>query len=225
MKRFLDVLVSAVALAVLSPLLAFLAILVLLEDGSPVFYRGVRVGRQGRPFLIWKFRTMVVNAESIGNSSTAEDDPRVMNVGRVLRRYKLDELPQLLNVLPGHMSLVGPRPQVQWAVDLYTREAWELLRVRPGITDYASLVFRNEGAILRGSRDPDREYLEKIAPEKILLGLEYVRTRSMWTDLKILLATLGLFVGVDPSWCLPEHVLARAGGARVRGEAREARPS
>ena len=186
----------------LSPLLVALAVLVKL-DGGPVLYRGQRVGRHGKPFRIFKFRTMVVHAESLGASSTKHDDPRITRIGRLLRRFKLDELPQLVNVLQGDMSLVGPRPQVQWAVDLYTPEEQALLSVRPGVTDYASLQFRNEGELLRGSADPDQEYLEKIAPEKIRLGLEYVCHHNMLIDLKILLATVGALIGVDPSWCLP----------------------
>jgi lipopolysaccharide/colanic/teichoic acid biosynthesis glycosyltransferase len=118
----------------------------------------------------------------------------------------LDEVPQLINVLSGDMSFVGPRPQVQWAVDLYTPEERDLLTVRPGITDYASLVFRNEGEILRGSEDPDKDYLEKIAPAKARLGLIYVHTRSLWLDLKILIATALVGLGIDPGWCLPPAV-------------------
>jgi lipopolysaccharide/colanic/teichoic acid biosynthesis glycosyltransferase len=146
---------------------------------------------------------MVVNAEQLGASSTANDDPRITRVGSWLRRYKLDEVPQLINVLSGEMSLVGPRPQVQWAVDLYTSEERALLTVRPGLTDYASLVFRNEGELLRGSKDPDKDYLEKIAPEKIRLGLLYVDTRSLWLDIKITIATILAGIRVDPAWCFP----------------------
>jgi lipopolysaccharide/colanic/teichoic acid biosynthesis glycosyltransferase len=141
---------------------------------------------------------MVVNAEKLGASSTAEDDARTTRLGRFLRRWKLDELPQLINVVKGEMSFVGPRPQVQWAVDLYTEEEKALLAVRPGITDYASIRFHNEGEILRGSKDPDKDYLEKIAPEKTRLGLKYVRNHSLWIDLKIILASLWLVAGGDP---------------------------
>jgi lipopolysaccharide/colanic/teichoic acid biosynthesis glycosyltransferase len=174
-----------------------------MRDGGPLFYRGKRVGLQGTPFGIFKFRTMVMNAEQLGASSTADDDPRITRVGAWLRRYKLDEVPQLINVLSGDMSFVGPRPQVQWAVDLYTTKEKALLSARPGITDYASLLFRNEGELLRGSKDPDKDYLEKIAPAKTRLGLIYVQTRSFWLDLKILVATVLVAFGVDPAWCLP----------------------
>jgi len=134
---------------------------------------------------------MVSNAEAIGCSSTPVDDPRVTAVGRFLRRTKLDELPQLWNVVVGDMSIVGPRPQVPWAVDRYTPEERLVLSVRPGITDTASLEFANEGEILRGSTDPDRDYMEKIHPEKMRLSLEYVRSRSFVSDLAIIARTVG----------------------------------
>ena len=180
LKRTFDMCLAALALALLWPLLAAVAVAVRLEDGGPVFYRARRVGWRRKTFLMLKFRTMVVDADKIGASSTADDDPRITRVGRLLRRLKLDELPQLFNVFGGSMSLVGPRPQVSWAVDLYSPEELQLLDVRPGVTDYASLMFHNEGEILRGSTDPDRDYLEKIAPGKMRLGLEYVRHQSVW---------------------------------------------
>jgi len=148
----------------------------------------------GKRFNILKFRSMVTNAEKIGGSSTPEDDPRVTRVGRFMRSNKLDELPQLWNVLAGRMSLVGPRPQVQWAVDRYTPEERLVLSVKPGITDYASLRFANEGEILKGSTDPDRDYMEKIHPEKMRLSLEYVRSRSFSGDLSIIAQTLGAVI-------------------------------
>ena len=160
------------------------------EDGGPVFYRGLRIGHHGRPFRIFKFRTMVVNAEIIGGPSTADDDPRITKVGKYLRKHKLDELPQLINVLKGEMSFVGPRPQVQWVVSLYSEEENGILSVRPGITDYASIKFSNEGEILRGIKDADKLYMEKIHPEKIRLGLEYVNSRSFGTDMKVILRTI-----------------------------------
>jgi len=201
-KRLFDVGLAAAALLLLWPLLVVLAFAVRLEDGGPVFYRGRRVGRHRRPFSMMKFRTMVVHAEQLGASSTADDDPRITRVGRFLRAFKLDELPQLFNVLGGSMSFVGPRPQVAWAVDLYSAEEQHLLDVRPGITDYASLMFRNEGEILRGSSDPDKDYLEKIAPGKIRLGLEYVHHHHVAIDIKIILATALAIAGLDPQWCL-----------------------
>jgi lipopolysaccharide/colanic/teichoic acid biosynthesis glycosyltransferase len=192
MKRLFDIIFSLFGLTVLSPALFALAILIKKEDGGSTFYRGVRVGRYGRPFRIFKFRTMVMNAEKIGGASTADDDPRITEIGKFIRKYKLDELPQLINVLKGEMSFVGPRPQVQWAIELYTPEGREVLTVRPGITDYASLRFPNEGEILKGSADPDKDYMEKIHPEKMRLCLEYLRARSFWGDIKIILQTIAL---------------------------------
>ena len=162
-----------------------------------MFYRGVRVGLHGKRFRIYKFRTMVVDAEKMGPSSTAEEDPRITCVGRWIRNHKLDELPQLLNVFVGDMSFVGPRPQVQWAVDLYTPEEKTILTVRPGITDYASLRFSNEAEILKGNEDPDKAYLENIHPEKTRLALEYVRNHSLLIDLKLILTTVRIILGRD----------------------------
>lgn len=190
LKRAFDMLAAGLGLLLLSPVLLVIAVAVKVDSPGPVLYRGVRVGKDGRSFNMLKFRTMVVDAERLGGTSTAEGDPRITRVGAFIRRYKLDEFPQLINVFRGDMSLVGPRPQVQWAVDLYSPEERALLSVRPGITDYASLRFSNEAEILKGAEDPDQAYLELIAPEKIRLGLEYVRTRTFWVDLKLIFATL-----------------------------------
>src|SRR5258708_25298740 len=165
-----------------------------MEAGGAVFCGGLRVGRFGKPFRIFKFRTMVEDAEKLGGGTTPEDDPRVTRIGRFLREYKLDELPQILNVITGDMSLVGPRPQVPWAVEMYTQDERTILNVRPGITDPASVRFRDEGEILRGSANPDKDYFEKIHPEKMRLSLEYVREQSLWLDCRILLKTLGAVV-------------------------------
>ena len=189
-KRTFDVLSSLLGLTLLSPVLVALAILIKREDGGPVFYRGVRVGRFGRSFKIFKFRTMVLNAEKLGGPSTADDDPRITRVGKFIRKFKLDELPQLINVLKGEMSVVGPRPEVQMYVDMFTEEEKAILSVRPGITDWASIWNPDEGAILAGSPDPEKTYMETIRPEKIRLQLKYVRERSLWVDLKIILWTL-----------------------------------
>lgn len=202
-KRVLDLVLGLLLLCLLLPLLGALALWIRLSDPGPVLYAGTRVGRGGRPFRMLKFRTMAVNADQAGPSSTAGDDPRITRPGRVLRRLKLDELPQLFNVIRGDMSFVGPRPQVQWAVDLYTPEERLLLSVRPGITDFASLRFRNEAEILQGSADPDRDYLVKIAPGKIRLGLTYVRRLSFATDVRLIVATALSVLGVNPDWCLP----------------------
>ncbi|HEX3740535.1 MAG TPA: sugar transferase [Terriglobales bacterium] len=194
MKRVIDLLVSGVGLIVLSPVFFALALWIKLDSDGPVFHRGLRVGRNESSFRMIKFRSMVHDAHLIGGTSTPEDDPRITRSGKFLRKYKLDELPQLLNVFRGEMSLVGPRPQVPWAVDLYTPEEKTILRVKPGITDYASLRFRDEGEILRGSANPDKDYMEKIHPEKMRLSLEYARTQSTWLDCKILARTVAVVV-------------------------------
>ncbi|HET6844109.1 MAG TPA: sugar transferase [Candidatus Angelobacter sp.] len=190
MKRLFDIVVSFCGLLLISPLLAACAIWIIFDSAGPVFYRGVRAGRLGRPFRIWKLRTMVVDAEQIGGAETPANDPRITRAGHFLRKYKLDELPQLLNVLKGEMGIVGPRPEVMDEVICYTTEEKNLLLVRPGITDWASIRFRDEDEILRGSTDPHRAYHELIRPEKVRLGLHYVQHRSFAMDLHILWLTL-----------------------------------
>jgi len=218
------VVVSAVALLLLGPLMLALAAWVRADSPGGALYRGERVGKGGRRFRMLKFRSMVVDADRQGASSTSDDDPRITRSGAFLRKYKLDELPQLINVLRGDMSFIGPRPQVAWAVELYTDEQRALLEVRPGITDYASIRYRNEGEILRGSPDPDRTYLEKIAPGKLQLGLHYVRTMSARTDIAIFIATAMAVLGANPDWCLPpefreSHRTPAASGAHDQGVA------
>ena len=190
MKRGFDFVSSLVGLILASPVLLVIAILIKREDRGSVFYRGVRVGRFGKLFRIFKFRTMVVNAEKLGGPSTADDDPRITKVGNFIRKFKLDELPQLINVLKGEMSIVGPRPEVQMYVDMFMEEERAILSVRPGITDWASIWNPDEGGILAGSLDPEKTYMEKIRPEKIRLQLKYVRERSFWNDLKIIAQTI-----------------------------------
>jgi lipopolysaccharide/colanic/teichoic acid biosynthesis glycosyltransferase len=189
MKRLCDVVVASVLLLLLSPLLLVIALVIRWSDGGPVFYRAPRVGLRGQPFRMWKFRTMVQHADQLGGPSTPDGDPRVTPVGRWLRQHKLDELPQLFNVCGGTMSLVGPRPEVQHYVDLYSEEERVILTVRPGLTDWASLWNIDEGTLLKGSPDPEKVYLETIRPVKLRLQLAYVRQRSFGTDLRILLHT------------------------------------
>jgi lipopolysaccharide/colanic/teichoic acid biosynthesis glycosyltransferase len=189
-KRIFDILCSFLGLLILCPVLLCFAWLIKKEDKGPVFYRGVRAGVEGKPFRIFKFRTMVINADKIGGSSTADDDARITKTGKLLRKYKLDELPQLINVLKGEMSFVGPRPEVQHYVDMFTEEEKIILTVRPGITDWASLWNNDEGAILAGSPDPEKTYMEQIRPEKIRLQLKYVKEKSFFIDLKIIVQTL-----------------------------------
>jgi len=190
LKRTFDIITSLIGLVLFGPLIFFLIIFIKLDSPGPAFYCGERVGRFGRTFRIFKFRTMVADAEKRGGPSTASDDPRITGVGRFLRKYKLDELPQLINVLKGEMSIVGPRPEVLTEVETYTNEERRILEVRPGITDWASLTFHNEGEILKGSPDPHQAYREKIKPEKMRLALKYIDERSFLTDIKIILETL-----------------------------------
>ena len=190
MKRLFDLTAAAIALVLLSPLFLLIALFLSSTSRGPVFYSGKRVGLRGKLFKMHKFRTMVVDAEHLGGSCTRADDPRITRGGHWLRKFKLDELPQLLNVFLGEMSLVGPRPEVQEYVHLFTLEEREILSVRPGITDWASIWDRDEALALAGSLDPERIYLERIRPEKIRLQLEYVRRRSFLTDLAILFETL-----------------------------------
>lgn len=189
-KRAFDIIVSGIFLLTFAPFFLIIAILIKKGSEGPVFYRGERVGRYGKMFRIFKFRTMVSNAEKLGGSSTADDDPRITKVGKILRKYKIDELPQFINVFLGQMSLVGPRPEVKKFVDMYTSREQTILSVLPGITDWASIWNSDEGAILAGSEDPDKAYMELIRPEKIRLQLHYVEDRSFLTDLKILFQTV-----------------------------------
>ena len=206
-KRLFDLIAASLAFSVFSPVLLGIALLIKLDSPGPVFYRGYRAGKDGVPFRMWKFRTMVVDADRMGGPSTSADDPRLTRFGRFLRWYKLDEIPQLISILQGQMSLVGPRPEVLSEVETYTEEERELLGVVPGLIDYASMKFHNEEEILSGSSDPHKTYLEKIRPEKVRLGLEYVRTRSLVRDIGILLR------------CALTLVLSRFGRRRLSGTA------
>jgi lipopolysaccharide/colanic/teichoic acid biosynthesis glycosyltransferase len=192
LKRFFDILFSAIGLILLAPLLVVLAVAIKKSSSGPVLYRGIRVGRDGELFRMLKFRTMVANAEALGGSCTSDDDPRITSIGHRLRKYKLDELPQLFNVLGGEMSFVGPRPEVQQYVSMFSEEEKQILCVRPGITDLATLWDSDEGALLAESSDPERTYLETIRPEKMRLQLEYVRKRTLLLDFRIVCSTAGL---------------------------------
>ncbi len=196
-KRCFDLIVAAIALAIVAPALALIALMIKVSSRGPVLYRGTRVGLDGKLFPMLKFRTMVVDAESLGGSATAGDDPRITLFGKFLRRYKLDELPQLLNVLIGDMSFVGPRPEVEKYVHLYSPEEKAILTARPGITDWASIWNSDESAVLEGSRDPERTYEELIRPTKLALQLLYVRNHSFFVDLKILFHTAVKLIDED----------------------------
>jgi lipopolysaccharide/colanic/teichoic acid biosynthesis glycosyltransferase len=164
--------------------------LIKLDDGGAVFFRQVRVGRDGRLFRVWKFRTMIANAEQRGGPLTVGEDPRTTRIGRWLRRSKLDELPQLFNVLAGEMSLVGPRPEVPRYVALYSPDQRRVLDLVPGITDPASIVYRHESDLLARAPDPERHYIAVIMPEKIRINLAYAARATWWTDLVVVLDTL-----------------------------------
>jgi len=191
MKRALDIAVSVLALLALSPLLGVLAVLVRLSSPGPALFRQTRVGLGGKDFTLLKFRTMAVREGTERGSFDAGDISRVTGIGRFLRATKLDELPQFWNVLIGEMSLVGPRPEVRKWVDAYPQRWAFVHTVRPGITDPASIAYRDEEAILAAAEDPERCYRDDILPKKLDLYEQYVRTRSLWGDVKLLLATAG----------------------------------
>ncbi len=181
---------SGIGLALCSPLMLFAAILVKLSSPGPVLFLQKRVGKNFQAFSIYKFRTMVENAPLKGGSITCGEDPRITRLGRLLRKTKMDELPQLLNVLKGEMSFVGPRPEVPYYVELFRSDYESILRVRPGITDLASIKYRDEAAILGQAVNPEEEYVNRVLPEKIQLAKEYVRRSSLCLDLSIVLQTV-----------------------------------
>lgn len=191
LKRLFDIISSAIGLAVTLPIFLYVIFLIKKESPGPILYMAQRVGKNGRMFRMYKFRTMVVNADKIGGPSTAADDPRLTKIGLFLKKYQLDELPQLINVFKGDMSVVGPRPEVKIYVDMMTGEEKSvILSVRPGITDLASLWNFHEAEILKGSADPEKTYMEEIRPEKLRLQQKYVKTRSFWMDIKIIFKTV-----------------------------------
>ena len=192
-KRVFDLVISITGLILLSPVMLGIALAIILGSSGPVLFRQTRVGRFGKPFTIYKYRTMVPDADQLGEKITIGQDPRITNVGSFLRRYKLDELPQLFNVLKGDMSLVGPRPEVPEYIEYYPGlEKNEVLSIRPGITDMASIEFRNENLLLMTADDPVREYIDNILPRKIELYKKYVRERTLWLDMIIIMKTVGV---------------------------------
>ncbi|MBT9501924.1 MAG: sugar transferase [Burkholderiaceae bacterium] len=195
-KRLFDILLSALGLLLLSPVLLAMAVWVKLDSPGPALFKQQRIGRHGRPFAIHKFRTMRVDAPSRGPQITIGADPRITRSGATLRRYKLDELPQLWDVLRGAMSLVGPRPEVARYVALYPDDMRQLiLSVRPGITDLASIEYRDESTVLANSSDPERSYVEEVMPAKLALAAQYVRTQSLAGDLRLILRTISAVCG------------------------------
>ena len=189
-KRLFDIIISFLALVILLPVLIIISIWVLLDSKGGIFYRQSRVGKNNRDFTLLKFRTMHPGADTKGLLTVGERDPRITGAGYSLRRTKLDELPQLINILAGDMSLVGPRPEVRKYVDLYTDEQLKVLDIRPGLTDNASLAYIDESEILAKSEDPEKTYIETILPAKLELNLQYIRERSMGKDIGIIFRTI-----------------------------------
>jgi lipopolysaccharide/colanic/teichoic acid biosynthesis glycosyltransferase len=189
-KRIFDLVCVVPGLIIVLPVWLIVAVLIWLEDRGPVIFTQERVGFHGVPFRMWKFRSMVVNAEKLGKQLTVGRDPRITRVGHFLRQSKLDELPQLVNVLRGEMSLVGPRPEVPRYVALYTADQRRVLEVPPGITDPASIRYRDESKVLAQSDDPERTYITEIMPDKIRLNLEYTANANVWADVRVIFGTL-----------------------------------
>lgn len=189
MKRLFDIIASGLGLIILSPLFLILAIWIKLDSKGPIFYRQIRVGKNNRDFRIYKFRSMRVGSDKGSLVTIGGHDPRITRSGFYIRKYKLDELPQLINVFIGDMSLVGPRPEVRHYVDYWTPEQMHVLDVRPGITDPASIKYRNENELMEQAADPERFYIEVIMQEKLKLYLDYVRTRSFFKDILLILKT------------------------------------
>lgn len=195
LKKLFDMFFSVIALIIALPLFLVFSILIKRCSPGPVFYLGNRVGRNGRIFRMYKFRSMIVNADKIGGPSTSADDFRLTIVGKFLRKHNLDELPQLINILKGEMSFVGPRPEVPSEVETYSQEDKDvILSVKPGLTDLATLADIHEEEILRGAENPHEAYRRLIKPQKLRLAKEYVKTRSFWLDFKILIKTFLLAV-------------------------------
>ncbi len=189
MIRLCDVIFSLSGLLLLSPLFIIVALWIVIDNPGPVFYRQQRVGLNGKDFGLWKFRSMRVGSDKAGLITVGERDNRITRAGYYIRKYKLDELPQLINVLAGDMSLVGPRPEVRKYVDLYTPEQRKVLSVRPGITDYASIEYIDENRLLAQSADPDKTYVEEIVPAKIALNMRYINHQTLGEYFKIIILT------------------------------------
>jgi len=193
-KRLFDIIASGLGLIALSPLFAVLAIWIKADSKGPVFYRQTRVGRGNKDFRLFKFRSMRPDSDKLGLITVGGHDPRVTRSGYYIRKYKLDEFPQLINVFRGDMSLVGPRPEVRKYVDMYTPEQMRVLNVRPGITSMASIRYRNENEILAEADDPDKAYVEMVMPDKLAIDLQYVGRANLWTDIGLIFETLGAII-------------------------------
>jgi len=191
-KRQFDLFFSFVGISLFLPVGALIALMIKIEDSGPIFFIQERVGYRGKLFRMIKFRTMVRDADKVGTAITIGNDPRITRIGRWLRRFKLDEFPQLFNVLKGEMSFVGPRPEVPRYVAAYNDREREVLKLTPGITDPASIIYRNESEILSKFEDPEKQYIEKIMPDKIRINLEYARRANIISDIFVILQTLGI---------------------------------
>ena len=192
--RFFDFILSLVGLVVLAPIFIILAIWIKIDSKGPIFYKQVRVGQNGIDFGLFKFRSMIVDADKNGLITVGGQDPRITRSGYFIRKYKLDELPQLINILLGDMSLVGPRPEVRKYVELYTDEQQKVLSVKPGITDYASIEYMDENELLGKSNDPEKTYIEEIMPEKIKYNMKYIQNKNLFEYFKIILLTVSKIV-------------------------------
>lgn len=189
-KRLMDIISSAMGLVFFAPLMILVAIGIKIDSEGPVFFRQERVGLNGKRFFIYKFRTMAENTELKGLQITGDNDERITRIGKYLRKYKIDEIPQLINVLKGEMSIVGPRPQVPKYVNMFKEQYDKILVVRPGITGYASLEYSNENELLGSCDDPEKFYIEDILPKKLDLNMRYIEEISLWTDIKVIIRTI-----------------------------------
>lgn len=194
MKRLLDIICSLLALVVFSPLWIVIALAIVIESRGGVLYRQSRVGRNNRDFTLYKFRTMRTGSDKKGLLTVGDRDSRVTRVGYFLRKYKLDEFPQLINIIKGDMSIVGPRPEVRKYVDMYTPEQLKVLSVRPGLTDYASIRYVHESEILARSDNPEQTYIDEVMPAKLTLNMEYIQNQSLWEDVKLIFQTFAAIV-------------------------------
>ena len=194
-KRLFDIISSLIALLVFLPILVFISVLIVLTSKGSVFYTQIRVGKNQKKFNLLKFRTMKPGSDKAGQLTVGENDSRITRVGVILRKLKLDEIPQLLNVIKGEMSVVGPRPEVPKYVNLYSQEQLKVLTVRPGLTDLASIEFINENEILGKSENPEKEYVEVIMPKKLQLNILYIKNQSFLGDIKLIFRTFGKIIG------------------------------
>ena len=190
MKRLFDITASFFGIIILSPLLIFIGLWVGLSSKGGVFYKQIRVGKNNKDFKLYKFRSMRVNSDKQGLLTVGSKDSRITKAGYFIRKYKIDELPQLFNVLKGDMSFVGPRPEVRRYVDLYSKEQMKVLSVRPGITDPASIKYRNENDILSSTSNPEEYYIQHIMPDKLKINIDYINTQTFIKDIKIIFQTI-----------------------------------